>query len=378
MIISRYINKEICMTFIGTTFLLLLIFICGQFLSYMKAAALGSLSVHVVLLLLSLQIPVLLTILLPLSLFVGVLLAYGRLYADSEMTVLFASGISIRFLFKIVLIFATLVAFIVAMLSFWIAPKMEKFSATIVAKSQSEALDILVPGKFSSVAHDKWVFYVDTISHEANKKLHWVFAAEKPDIEKTPECLDKNNANALPECQDHQSLGVVFSKGGYQKIDEHGNKFLVLTDGVRYSGLPGTRDYQIINFREHGVRLDMGKRALRFDENMLTTLELWQDRIKPNFCAELHWRIALPLTVLISVLFAVPLSKVNPRYGRYFSLLPAVFCYVMYANLMFLGRVWLVRGTVPLWFGMWWVHIIMLIGAGILIIKTYKTLRIRN
>ena len=341
MIISRYLTKEVLSAFFATTLLLLLVFISTQLLSYMKSAAYGKISLHAVLLLLSLQIPVLLTFLIPLSLFLGILLAFGRLYTDSEMTVLFACGVSIKALLLVVFRIAVFVSIGAALLSLYVAPKMEEYSAHVVEASKEDALGLLTYGKFNSVLNDKWFFYVEGAAAD-HKSLKNVFAAEK-------------------------AGGVIFSKGGYQHIDAEGNKFLVLTNGYRYSGFPGRRDYKIIKFGEYGIKFSQEKKTLNFEENMLPTKTLWQNRDKPEFAAELHWRIALVIAVLVLTLLAVPLSKVTPRYGRYFSLVPAGFCYILYANLMVLGRIWITKGTFLLAFGMWWVHVVML-SLGILLI----------
>jgi len=349
VIIYRYLTKEVVLAFAATTFILLLFFVSEQFLSYMKSAAHGRLSLHAIVILLSLQVPVLLTILLPLSLFLGVLLGFGRLYTDNEMTILFACGVSRKMLFIVTTRVALGVSLLVALLAFYVAPKMEEYSAHVYQASEAEALDLLTYGRFSSVLKDKWVFYVEDVTKD-HTHLKNVFAAQKPASEKP-------------------TWSVIFSKGGYQKTDASGNKFLVLTKGNRYAGLPGKLDYQIINFGEYGLQLGNDKAKFTFDENMQPTKNLWQNRHKPSFAAELHWRIAMPIAVFILTLLAVPLSKVNPRYGRYFSMVPAGLCFILYTNLMFVGRAWLMKGTVPLAFGMWWVHIIMLGGAVWLVIN---------
>ncbi|MFA6409635.1 MAG: LPS export ABC transporter permease LptF [Gammaproteobacteria bacterium] len=345
MIISRYLSKEIFTALLAATLILLLIFISEQLLSYMRATAAGRLSVQAVSLLLTLQIPVLLSFLLPLSLFLGVLLAFGRLYADSEMTVLFACGVGPERLFRIVLTFALIMTALVAMLSFWIAPTMEQYSARILAANKAEALTLLQPGKFNSIVDGKWVFYAEDVAQNKGQ-LQSVFAAQKP-------------TDTSPNIQGMKPWGVMFAKSGYQKTDTNGSKFLVLTDGYRYNGLPGKRDYQIISFAEYGVRLARSTPGFKFDENVLSTKTLWKERANPVYAGELHWRASLALAPFILSFLAVPLSKVKPRYGRYFSIVPAVFCYIIYANLMFLGRAWLVKGSLPMAFGMWWVHILM-------------------
>ena len=63
-----------------------------------------------------------LPLLLPLALFLGVLLAYGRLYRDSEMAVLASAGLGIRRLARPLLWIALPVAVLVGMTSLWLAP----------------------------------------------------------------------------------------------------------------------------------------------------------------------------------------------------------------------------------------------------------------
>jgi lipopolysaccharide export system permease protein len=70
----------------------------------------------------------------------------------------------------------------------------------------------------------------------------------------------------------------------------------------------------------------------------------------------LHWRISLPLIVPIVTLLAVPLSRVNPRQGRFFHLLPAMLVYITYLGLLIVARNALAEQKVPQWIGMFWVH----------------------
>jgi len=79
--------------------------------------------------------------------------------------------------------------------------------------------------------------------------------------------------------------------------------------------------------------------------------------------AELQWRLSFPISVFILVLLAVPLSRVNPRQGRFAQLFPAILIYIIYANMIFVSRNWLENGEIPWWVGMWWIHGIALLLA---------------
>lgn len=356
MIITRYLSKEIFAALLAATFILTLIFVGEQFLSYLRAASHGSLTLSSVLLLLSLQVPVLLTTLLPLSLFLSILLAYGRLYVDSEMTVLAACGVPNSWLFGVALRFALIITILVAVLSLWVAPKMEEISTRLYAANEAKAMQLLIPGRFSSLSGGKWIFYVEEVSKD-KKHLRDVFAAEMPAAKKTP--------------LGNRQEGIIFAKGGYYKTDAFGNEFLVLTDGSRYLGKAGRKDYQIIQFEEYGMRLDQ-KKNLRLVEKTLPTNFLWRHLDQKKFLAEFNWRIALPIATLVLMLFAVPLSKISLRRGRYAAFGPAVLFYILYANLLLMERSWLIKGGVAPIISMWWVHALMLFLATILILVSYK------
>ena len=70
---------------------------------------------------------------------------------------------------------------------------------------------------------------------------------------------------------------------------------------------------------------------------------------RPISCkrAELHWRVALPMMCVVLTLLAVPLSRLNPRQGRYARVWVAVVVYFVYSNLISAGKVWIAHGTVP-------------------------------
>jgi lipopolysaccharide export system permease protein len=95
----------------------------------------------------------------------------------------------------------------------------------------------------------------------------------------------------------------------------------------------------------------------------------------PEHLAEFHWRIGVPLTLLVLVVMAVPLARTEPRKGRFAGLAAAVLVYVIYANLMAAGKGWLERGQLPLVAGLWWVHGLFLAVAGLMLANQQGWLR---
>src|SRR5690554_8215238 len=95
----------------------------GRFIKYMAKAAQGMSDLSSLLLIIAYRIPGFLQLILPLGLFLGILLAYGRLYLESEMTVLSATGMSEQRLLTYTLVPAIFVALLCAWLSFMLTPQ---------------------------------------------------------------------------------------------------------------------------------------------------------------------------------------------------------------------------------------------------------------
>lgn len=79
--------------------------------------------------------------------------------------------------------------------------------------------------------------------------------------------------------------------------------------------------------------------------------------------AELQWRLAAPAAIFVLTLLAVPLARSSPREGRYGRLALAVLVYIVFANLLGVARVWVERGVVGAWPGLWWVHALFVVVA---------------
>ena len=122
MIVFRYLSREVLQTLAAVSGVLLLIIMSGRFIKYLAQAAAGQLDSGVLLMIMAYRLPGFMVLILPLGMFLGILLAYGRLYLDSEMTVLSATGISDRKIIGYTQGPALLIMLIVGLLSFWIAP----------------------------------------------------------------------------------------------------------------------------------------------------------------------------------------------------------------------------------------------------------------
>lgn len=354
MILSRYLNREVLVTMLVTTLVLLAIFICNQFVRYLSDAAIGRVTALAVIQLMIIQVPLLAGFMLPLGYFIAVLLSYGRLHADSEMTILFSSGVSRQKLLGITMIGAAIVTCMVAVLMIWVEPEMAWYRDHILARAAAASpLAKMAPQRFHLVS-GRWAFFVDELSRD-HKTMRGIFAAEIPEYSRYKKI--KNS--------------VLMAASAQTKTDAFGKQFIEFQNGARYLGNPGEADYQVIEFKKYGVQIPQKTIHLSKQEEFMPTADLWRERNTNKLAAaELQWRLSMPLSVLILALFAMPLAQVRPRQGKFARFLPAIIIYTVYIDLLFVAQSWVQKGLVGTTIGMWWVHLLMF-SIGLLITGNY-------
>ena len=309
VILSRYLTKEIFKSQLAILFILLLMFFSQQLISVLNSAVSGKIPTDLVLSLLGLGMPALSQFMLPLSLFVALLLTLGRLYAESEITVMRACGVGQSLLTKVALflsIFTTaLAAYNVFTLTPWAIDTQSKMLAEAKSNPRFSALSA---GQFMSAGG--YVLFIESINNEANTLNDiYVFQTDQ----------QKKNRPSV----------VVASKGELQGLS-NGDQLLTLKNSTRYEGTATTADFRIAHFEKYTAYL--GYQDVNSSEKLMqraTFSSLINDN-SPEAQAELQWRFALVLAVPLMAMLAVPMSSVNPRQGRFAKIIPAVLLYLIY------------------------------------------------
>ena len=349
MILFRYLAKEVGMTLLAVITVLVLIFMSNQVMLYLNRAASGSIPAKLIVQLLLLELPNLISLLLPLGFYFSLLVSYGRLYADSEMVVLQACGYSSSTLLRHTLVMASgVVVIIVTILNF--TPQIDKQRTKLLQENGVQTLiQTVVPGRFKTALGNQYVYYVEKMNTK-HTEAQGLFVAKR--VEQNGEVSwDVMNAGSAKA----------------QKDPKTGETYLILTQGHHYQGRPGQANYQLTDFERYEARLahskpitNLGVRSLPFQK-----LLPWNN---PDLrkAAELQWRISVPLMVLVLTLIGVPLSRVNPRAGKFAKLLPGILLAFVYADFLFIMRGWIIDGKIPVWFGLWGLHaVIALIGLSL-------------
>lgn len=336
MIISRYLTRQILQVTAATTFILLAVVVLGRFLKYLSQASQGEIDPAVLALLMSYRIPEFIQLILPLSLMLSILLAYGRMYADNEMTVLSACGLSARRLLGITLISSALVTLTVGVFAFKYTPwGLVNTASLLEAQKELNEFDVMVPGLFQNISGGRRTTYAETI---VNDEMQNVFMHEST------------------------SGRVVTADNAVPAEDESGSRLVLLSEGSVSEKEAGGSGYTLTRFNEMGVRL--AAREISFDvtveEKAMTTSALLASSEAPHI-AELQWRISLVLLIPVLTLMAVPLSRVSPRQGRFAKLVPAVILYILYFGLLLVSRDLVADGSLTPVLGVWWVHCLFLL-----------------
>lgn len=318
---------------LAVTAVLLLIFISTRFVRLLAEVASGALPGDTVLLLLGLKCVEYLPVILPLALYFAVLLSLGRMYRDSEVTALAACGVGPMHLARSLAVAAPAVFIVVAGLSVYASPWAARYALSVQKQGEQTAeFAGIVAGRFKASRDSDIVMYVDEAA-EQGRRLDDIFV----------------------QIRQGGVIGLVSAAHGRRWTDpETGDEYMVMIDGYRYEGEPGRADYRIVKFKEHLVRIERkAPGAPKLKRKTLPT-EVLAASDDPKYLAELQRRWAAPVTAVLLLFLAVPLSRSAPREGRYARVLLAVLIYFVYNNLLGAAQGYIERGKIPMEIGLWW------------------------
>ena len=155
---------------------------------------------------------------------------------------------------------------------------------------------------------------------------------------------------------------VVIAKRGEQvESDDPDTRLLVLYEGRRYEGIPGTPRFRVIEFAEHGIPYRLPSlRAPELEPRAMKFSDL-QNSDDPEHIAERQWRLGVPISTVLLALLAVPLARSRPREGRYGRIAVGLLVFIICFILLGAAKAWTEEGAVSPFPGIWWVHGIIVV-----------------
>ena len=358
-IIDRYLARELLVSFVAATAILLLVSVGGTVADLLNKIARGRIPAELLFSLIGLRTVDALTLLAPLAVFIGVQLAYGRLYRESEMAVFAASGLPVTGLLRPLALLAVPLALAMALISFWLAPAAVRLSQSLVLQAnRSLIIAGLEPGRFVELPKNDGVMYVEGMSPDGTKFTKMFVASER--AEGLSKLAPGSKADDSP-----MRINVITAADGELFHDANGaERYLGLNNGFRVEGTVGQDNYRLLRFERNDVKLADSEPDATTDavKRAAPTPELLRSD-DPLQRAEFQWRLAAPISTLVLILLALPLSKSSPRQPRYAGLIIAFLTWSIYYALMNIAREQLTRGKMSFALGMWWVHVPVLLVA---------------
>jgi lipopolysaccharide export system permease protein len=339
-ILTTYLAREILKTSCATMLILYVILVSNSFGRLLADIADGDVPQRALWPVLLGQSLNLLSIVLPIALFLGIVFTLGRMYKDHEIVVMNACGIGYTDFYRPVLL--VLIPFMAVSIytSLWLNPKALRAAQEVIDREANlHEFFQMKPGQFND-GGGGLVFFMESI---------------------TDDRLELRDVIISKTGQD--SMFIETGETGRQQIDDvSGDLFLVIGPGDRYEGEPGDNRIEHTTFDEHGVLIEKMAKESRLEpySEQMTSNQLWKSkRLKHR--VELRWRVSVPVTMLVLALLAVPLANIAPRQGRYGKVGAALVAFILYLNLLAFTRAKLDDRVIPLWLNFWWVHLLFLL-----------------
>ncbi len=330
--LDDYVFREFAQTTFAALVVLMIVSFSGVFADVLSDIARGQVPAGMMLAQLGLQVLNYLPFILPLGLMLGLLLAVGRMYRDSEMPVLTSIGVGPRRLLRPLLMLVLPVVGVVALCSLWLGPWARDHSQSLIEAGNRHLLVTgLEAGRFVELPGGGGVVYANAMSSDGTE-LGRIFIYR----------LDEGR------------MDITTALNGRLSV-QGSERYLTLEEGFRVEGpVDGGRDFRLMRYAGNDVRLPDAQRVTAADDpERLPTAALFGDP-RPQAQAQLHFRIAPPLLALAFALLAVPLARSPPRQARYGRITLGFLAYFVGMNLMILGTDWVAEGTIPAVLGLWW------------------------
>ncbi len=337
--LDRYLIREVFKPSMVVCLLFIVLFAGYSWVIFLAKAADALLSPSMLVKLIVLKVAVALEVLLPVSLFFGIILGLGRLYADSEMKALLASGVSPYRVMGTIGFLSACVAVFVALFSLYLRPM--AYEERYQIRTQAEAglgISHVEPGHFYDRREGSLVLFAEEVDSE-HRQLQRVFV----------------------QSEHGDTLRIISAKkAGEQFHQKRGMSIPVLYDGYEYKLTRNGSLTHMSHFSELFIFPEETIPEYRRKAAPSHKLALSESRKDQ---AELQWRLSTPFSTILLGLLGIPLSRSSPRKGKYAKIFTATVLFAVYYFLGLMLKSLVEQGTLPIIPGLWWV----VIGLGVLV-----------
>ena len=346
-LISKYLIRNLIIFFSAITFIIALIVFGNQFVLTVQESVQHGIPIQELMPLVGLNMLRDIPIILTLSLFLSIIISISQLYKNSEAVVMNSIGIGDKsFISSIqpIIVFSFIIVFI---LSIFAVPwaKQQKNIAEDKTLNASE-FSFITEGKFETFKNGDIVFY----------------ASESENIDAASE---QNMEEIFIYAIDNENPIIVLASKATKYVDNISKSiYLRLKDGVRYQGLPGSNNINILDFELYDLEIVSGEvqnSISNFSEiEEKSTFELIKEG-GPLANAEVQWRFSQPISILILSILGVYLGKSSPRTGKGINILIGLVFFMFYNNGLLIAKTSIENNELNPFIGLWSIHILLAI-----------------
>jgi lipopolysaccharide export system permease protein len=355
-ILGLYIIREIGSLFLLGIMVFTLILLMGRLIKLTDLVIARGVPLSDVSLMIFYLLPSFLVFTIPMAFLLAVLLAFGRLSADNEITVMKAGGISLRQLMPPVVLCGLF--------------------ATVLTLAAST---VGVPWGNSAFKSLSFSVLKENVTATIREKVFW---DDIPGIVMYTEHYDEERHDLkgilIHDGREQARPLTIFAADGTISGGPSRNDLrLVLTNGSIHS--VGTADeYRLVKFGEYVMTVGAPGQGTGIDRNELdmSVAELRHRIANPATSeparlkaeSELHSRFAFPMASLVFAVVAVPLGIQNRRSGKSAGFSASIAVLLAYYVVQSLVRTLAERGDLPPLLALWIPNLIFL-GLGLYLLR---------
>ncbi|MCL2029381.1 MAG: LPS export ABC transporter permease LptF [Deltaproteobacteria bacterium] len=359
-IVHRYILSEILPGFVVNILVFTGVMLMARAMQLANLVIARGVSPLNVLEIFILAAPRILTLSLPMATLLAVLTAFMRFSADSELTVLRASGLSLYQMSPPVLVFGTVSALLTAIFSLWLAPLAGwRFKNELLDLAKTRA-DLAIVEQTFIRSFPGLVLYVGQM-HPTSGELEQVFIHDSR----------KEGENS-----------IIVAREGLLGLDrEAGTLAFQLTQGIIDRVVEGQKTTDSIFFDTYDLKVSAGEEVAGQNEGgyfrgraETPTRELAAvaAKLPPHqrraFSLEWHERWARPAAAFLLTLIGLPLGASFRARGLNFPFLTALFVFILYYVISSLGWSLGEMGHLPPAVGIWAANVLLAV-LGIILLR---------
>ena len=346
-IISKYLLKNLIVILIAIFLIISLIIFGNQFVMTAQKSVEHGIPLSELMPIVGFNMLRDLPIILSLSFFLSIIISISQLYRNSEAVVMNSFGIGDRNFMNLIKPLSIVIFLFIFSLSMYAVPwaKNQKSLTEDVTVNASD-FSFITEGKFESFKNGEIVFYASDSSSIINSG-------------------EQNMEEIFIYVSNKDSPIVVLASEATKYTDSKNESiYLRLKDGLRYEGLPGDENVNILNFDKYDLEIVSGevqKSLSNFSEiEEKTSIDLFlEGGLLAN--AEIQWRLSQPISILLLSIIGVLLGKTSPRTGKGVNLLFGVIIFMLYNNGLLVAKNSIESGQLNPLIGLWSIHILMIL-----------------